>query len=298
MIKRVLIGYGGGAGAGEDPLDFGCALAKGIGAEALVVKVVVVERLWFTTAPLLPPTDMLEPLLSDATVDITAALERRCGGLAARPLARADGSPARGLYTVAEQEEADLIVVGSRGRGPIGRVLIGSTVEPLLEGSPCPVVVVPLGLAVQEEFELRRIGVAFDGLPESRAALDLAQQIAGSFDATLCVISVVEPPTPALPAKGSPPSATGYEERARESLALAERELERVATGAPVHTETELLFGDPGDLLAEAGQGLDLIVAGSRGYGPASRVLLGAVSAKLARTAGCPVLVVPRPPGA
>ncbi|MBI5311445.1 MAG: universal stress protein, partial [Actinobacteria bacterium] len=53
--------------------------------------------------------------------------------------------------------------------------------------------------------------------------------------------------------------------------------------------------GSPAEVLAGAGaDGVDMIVAGSRGYGPVKVVLLGSVSAKLVRSARCPVMVVPR----
>jgi nucleotide-binding universal stress UspA family protein len=57
------------------------------------------------------------------------------------------------------------------------------------------------------------------------------------------------------------------------------------------------LAGAPGPTIAAACEeaGADLLVAGSRGYGPVMRVLLGSVSTQLVHTAPCPVLVVPRP---
>jgi nucleotide-binding universal stress UspA family protein len=59
------------------------------------------------------------------------------------------------------------------------------------------------------------------------------------------------------------------------------------------------LSGVPGPAIVEACEeaGADLLVAGSRGYGPVRRVLLGSVSTQLVHQAHCPVLVVPRPSG-
>jgi nucleotide-binding universal stress UspA family protein len=54
--------------------------------------------------------------------------------------------------------------------------------------------------------------------------------------------------------------------------------------------------GDPRTILAERSADLDLLVCGSRGYGPVRSVMLGSVSRALAHTARCPLLVVPRPP--
>jgi nucleotide-binding universal stress UspA family protein len=55
------------------------------------------------------------------------------------------------------------------------------------------------------------------------------------------------------------------------------------------------LAGTPGSTIAVACEeiGADLLVAGSRGYGPVMRVLIGSVSTQLLHKAPCPVLVVP-----
>jgi nucleotide-binding universal stress UspA family protein len=65
-----------------------------------------------------------------------------------------------------------------------------------------------------------------------------------------------------------------------------------------VVTEPLLLHGEPAEALAEAGKDLDLLVLGSRGYGPVKGTLLGSVSARVMAAAACPVLVVPRGAGA
>ncbi|HEX7609452.1 MAG TPA: universal stress protein [Solirubrobacteraceae bacterium] len=56
----------------------------------------------------------------------------------------------------------------------------------------------------------------------------------------------------------------------------------------------EIVAGETVAALEKQSERLDLLVLGSRGYGPLARVLLGSVSRKLANRAHCPVLVVPR----
>jgi nucleotide-binding universal stress UspA family protein len=73
--------------------------------------------------------------------------------------------------------------------------------------------------------------------------------------------------------------------------------LDRALAGLPdgVRATGELLYGGVVDELSVVGErGVDLLVCGSRGYGPVRRVLLGTVSAALVRQASVPVLVVPR----
>jgi nucleotide-binding universal stress UspA family protein len=59
------------------------------------------------------------------------------------------GPPAERLARVAEEEDAELIVVGSRGRGALRAALLGSVSTELIGIAPCPVLVVPPGAAAR-----------------------------------------------------------------------------------------------------------------------------------------------------
>jgi nucleotide-binding universal stress UspA family protein len=58
--------------------------------------------------------------------------------------------------------------------------------------------------------------------------------------------------------------------------------------------QPEFVVGDPVEELAKRSEAADLLLTGSRGYGPMRAVLLGSVSGRLVREADCPVIVVPR----
>jgi nucleotide-binding universal stress UspA family protein len=75
----------------------------------------------------------------------------------------------------------------------------------------------------------------------------------------------------------------------------AREQLERTVAALPedVWAEPAFLHGDPAQQLAMESEVADLLVIGSRGYGPMKSVLLGGVSGKIVRTAACPVLIVP-----
>ncbi len=79
-------------------------------------------------------------------------------------------SPGRGLHDLAEQQRADLLVVGSCSRGPIGRVLIGDDTRTSLNGAPCAVAVATRGYG-DHPLPIATIGVGYDGSPESEIAL-------------------------------------------------------------------------------------------------------------------------------
>jgi nucleotide-binding universal stress UspA family protein len=79
---------------------------------------------------------------------------------------------------------------------------------------------------------------------------------------------------------------------------VAAEALEQVPGHMPA--SLHVLVGDPAGVIAEraGAEGFDLLVSGSRGYGPVRRVLLGGMSDRLMRMAPCPVLIVPRGAGA
>ena len=207
----------------------------------------------------------------------------------------ASHSPAQALHAAAEILHPVAIVVGSTHRGAIGHVLPGGVGERLLHGAPYPVAIAPHGYPA-EPAELTRIGVAFDDSPEAHTALGAALELARATGAELYTYTVSEPIQTSPDALGyaagwSLPPDYGATRRAR-----AERQVAAARERAPadVPGENRLIEGDAADVLAEASSELDMLVCGSRGYGPLRAVLLGGVSSALARSAACPLLVIPR----
>lgn len=199
----------------------------------------------------------------------------------------AGGSPAALMTELAQGAAIDLIVVGSPHRGAVGRALIGSVAEDLLHGAPRPVVVAPRGYASEHHERFRRIAVGHDGTPEAGAALRAAEALALRSNALIDVLTVLAPPAvtagPVGYAPSDPPEPDRILTRAIHSVD------ERLgATG-------RRLDGPPARALAAACEDVDLLVVGSRRYGPVLRVLLGSVSTQLIHIAPCPVLVIPRP---
>jgi nucleotide-binding universal stress UspA family protein len=200
-------------------------------------------------------------------------------------------SPARGLVELAEREGADLLVLGACHRGPIGRTILGSASDRVLHAAPCAVAVAPRGYA-GEEHALRSIAVAYDGAEESRAALAWAAERAQRVGATLTLYTVVEPPILRFPGATQPSYATVVQ-GIRD---LRRRQLDEALAGLPGSLEArgELLEASPGAVLGTATTEHDLLVMGSRGYGPIGNVALGGVSRDVLHHAACPVVVLAR----
>lgn len=186
------------------------------------------------------------------------------------------------------------MVVGSSHRGRLDQVLAGNVALRLLNGLDRPLAIAPAGYATRDA-KLRMIGVGFDGSPESRAALRVAGRLARAAGSEVEVIGAAVPhadlaPNPWAFAWGAGDTREDLDERLRAELDSAAASLpDSVASSAESRT------GGAVEVLLDASRSLDLLVLGSRGYGPVRRLLLGSVSGRIVRDASCPVLVVPGP---
>jgi nucleotide-binding universal stress UspA family protein len=198
----------------------------------------------------------------------------------------ANQSPAHALHDLASAEHASLLIVGSTHTGSAGRVLPGSTGERLLHGSACAVCVVPKDY---RDEPIRRIGVAYDATEEARAAVNAAADLARALGAELEVVGVVSEEwygTPALIGAPNPVVLRQVMER------CVQESLDEVT--ADIDAKPVRLTGGAADMLTAYSEHLDLLIMGSRGYGPLRSVLVGGVSGRVMRSAHCPVIVVPR----
>jgi len=201
------------------------------------------------------------------------------------------GSPADALGALAERGEVDLIVLGSTHHAHVGSVSPGSVAEHLLNGARCRLMIAPKGYADSDHSQdrLRVAAVGFNGMAESYAALDEAAALAAKFGGSLRVVGIdmPVPGTEAVAAAQTGAQPADFQSQLRNAVAELPTELRAL----PVYER-----GDPVEKLLEAAEmGVDLLVLGSRGFGPVMRLLVGSVSSRVIREAACPVLVVPRP---
>ena len=238
----------------------------------------------------LPPPHYANALLDQTANALEAIANTLPGGQATKTHA-AFGPRAGVLHALAEELGASAIVVGSTHHGDAGRVMMGDVAAGLLHGSTCPVVVAPRGYTGAE---LHRIGVAFDGSPESHAALSAAAGLAARTGGTIHCYTVLEPMelTPGYTTPGWVASPA-YEER-RLELAQDAANLALETKPAGTVTTSEVLHGPIVATLAQASEALDVLVCGSRGYGALRSVLAGSVSRGLAHRAACALVVIPR----
>jgi nucleotide-binding universal stress UspA family protein len=281
MFKTIVAGTDGREG-GRDALSLAGRLARMSGADLVAVRVLPFD--YYSTRAASPSFG--EVADQDARAELTEELAR--AGVDARVRLQGDASPARALHRVAEDEHAGLIVVGSTHRGRAGRVLMGDHAAGTVHASPCPVAVAPRGFAGREWGAVTRIGVGFDGRPEARQALDLAIRLARDCGATIEVASVIGTPI----AEVEP--GVYDSEWLEQARADAEEELRTAVVDADVEVSTGVFAGTAVEELTDLSSRVDLLIVGSRAWGPVRRILLGSTAAHLMRQAHCPVLVLPR----
>lgn len=279
-MKKIVVGFDGTDQA-RDALHLGAAIAG-----AFEAQLIVASAIGYGSNPIFgtqgyegydtAKAEHYERVFNQARAELgSAEFERR----------ELQDTAAHGLTDLAEHEQADLIVVGSTHHGLIGRVLTGAVAAQLLQGAPCGVMVAPRGWSEREHTGLGLIGVGYDGSDEARMAIARAEDLARAFGAKLRVITIapyIGPHGEFAPTEDLRPN---YAEIVKQGVR---------AVSDDVETERALLQGRAATELALQGVELDLLVLGSRGYGPLRRTLVGSVSGEVARTVPCPVLVVPR----
>lgn len=192
--------------------------------------------------------------------------------------------PARDVLLGVARED-DLLVVGARGHGLAGRLLLGSTSTAVASHAPCQVLVVPAAGAVDGP-----VVVGVDGSTASARVLRTARDMAARLGAPLTVVAAVPP----LPSAVADTSMVHQAEASRAQEARTH--LAALMTSADVESlpsvDVRVEPDDATDVLTRLGRGARMVVVGTRGHGRLRTLLLGSVSRAVLHHAHCPVLVV------
>lgn len=218
--------------------------------------------------------DRSEELLGKAREEAGIQAHLRCRGSA---------SIGRGLHELAEATNSDLLVIGSPGSGLLGRIHVAESIHDALNGAPCAVAFAPGGYS-REPVAIREIGVGYDGSPESEHALRVARALAARHHTKLSAFETVSVPTYVAHGRSALDGAS-INDMVNDARA-------RIAGLGDI--EAHAAYGHPAEELSLYGASLDLLVIGSRGYGPLGRLVHGSTAHRLARTARCPLLVLTR----
>jgi nucleotide-binding universal stress UspA family protein len=260
-----------------------------------IARVTAAEVILATVYPDLPP-----PLLRKIGRGRTQAeaLLRKLNAFMApeaHAVVEADWSVPHALAGMVSREHPDLLVLGSSRHAPPGRVRIGMHTRQLLGEVKCSLAVAPRGLCPDGQNRLRVIAVGYDGTPESEQAIRQAGSLARAAHARLRVRAVVDDRLPYAGWTPVPYVQGMWDEVVAPEIEPLRQAAQRQASATGAEFTVEAGSGAPVDeLIALSGQ-VDLLVLGSRRWGPAVRALLGSTGEELMHKARCSVMLVPRP---
>ena len=179
------------------------------------------------------------------------------------------------IVSQAERMQADLIVMGRRGRHGLARLMVGPSTVRVIGHAHCNVLVVPRAA----ELVGRHFIVASDGSRFGDAAATTAARLAKLCHTPITVVSVIRP--------------EHSEERKREAHTIVGRIVYFLKQEGVV-VEGVVPYGRPDEVIVQTAnaKNSDLIILGSHGRTGLERVLLGGTSERVIDAARCAVLVV------
>jgi len=297
-IRNIVVGYDGSPGS-RQALEWAAETAKDLGGKLTIVHAV--------NLAMIPGFSMFDGTEYENTIDDAAKsvleearlLARRHLDDAAITTTSDMGTPAGALVELSSG--ADLVVTGTRARGRLAGGLLGSTSYTVTAHAKCPVVVVR-ALADEESGGApprpgpdRVVVVGVDDSEPAGRALEAAAEVAAISRAPLRIAYVAHAPSMESWAyvettKAGSESTHKAREHADATLTAASHRAKEAYPELDV--TTEVLYGEPGPVLAELAANAGMVVIGSRGRGGFAGMLLGSTSHRLLHDATCPVMVV------
>lgn len=193
------------------------------------------------------------------------------------------GSPSHAIRDFAEDEGADLIIVGRQGMGALDRLLMGSVSQYLVRKAPCPVLVIGGGAQADADGPVL---LATDDSPQAHLAAGLASELL-SPDIALQAVNV----SSKAPVVGDDGLAELHARADQGEAAEVDQHLTMDLHGRTA--ETVVLHGQPAAALVDYSDRVDAraLVLGTHGRGGFMRAVLGSVANDVLTKADCPVFI-------
>ncbi len=285
MYRKVLVAIGGSPWS-DAALSYAISLAAATGAD-LTILTVLASPVAYTMPDVMSSSELL-----------MESIERQGHELIAQASARAEaaevpysavakwGSVPETILQTTQEEQCDLIVLGSRVVTGWKRLMIGRTLNAVTARCEQPLLVIKHPLAVElGQPTWRRLLVATGGSPWSDMAVDHALKLAQENRLDVCLLCVDS----SRAAAGDPLDDNSG---AKDILANAEAR----AAAAGVTYEAHLAYGDVTEAVLETASSrqCDAIVMGSRGMTGLKRLMIGSISNAVAAKSLLPVMIVKR----
>jgi nucleotide-binding universal stress UspA family protein len=206
-------------------------------------------------------------------------------------------SPAAGILDYLEQNQVDAVVMGTHGRSPLGRFLLGTVTEKVVRHAPCAVLTVAHHrMNYRGNPDYRKMLVPFDFSEYSVEALLQARALALKYQSDLQVLHVLTPQLQPffyeLWKISNVADLPKFEATAKRALVKSLGKLG--LKGLKTHVEDGRGDRRASEIIVKFAEEnlVDLIVMGTHGLTGIGRVLLGSTTERVVRTAPCPVLTV------
>ena len=286
--RSIVVGVDG-TDSGHDALDWAAAEAAARRLPLRIVHAYTTAPSWAGLADVPPPYGDTADTAAAANQVLEQAVHRaRYVASEIKLTTRLVMGPGASAM-LAQCDEADLLVLGSRGLGGVRGLLAGSVSFRVATHATCPVVVVRPMQPTPPGRSATRVVVGVDGTPLSDRAIAFATRAAAQRGVGLTAIHTWSPRGPIYP------------DAVTDSWSLAEAAEWRTLQGvlrqcgrrlATADIKLRLVLGRAQDVLVTESAGAALVVVGSRGRGSVRAALLGSVSQAVLQHAACPVAVV------
>ena len=311
MYRSILVPLDGSP-FGEHALPLALGIARRTGATVQILNVLTTIATLYGESPMFVD-DQLEQRLRDRQVESQEKyldqVARRIEAASAVKVVKLvdDGEIASTVRAQAVRNNADLIVMTTHGRGPLGRFWLGSVADELVRESPVPVLLMrpsEKDVDLTREPPLKHFLVPLDGSPLAEQMLPYAVELGRFLGADFTLMRVVKPVGTFVPIGDA--GTVGFEVQAmvervetlqRRLAKEAQDYLERVAgrlreAGLTVLTRVDVAEQPATAILHDAAPAVvDLVALETHGRRGLSRLFLGSVADKVIRGAHVPVLV-------
>lgn len=282
MAEHVIVAGVDGSPGGDHALAWAVRRAARTGATVRAVMSWNYPGLLMLPAPIgqaVPPPEVMSGATEAALATVLDGLD--AGDVAIEPVVR-QGAAASVLVAEATETGAELLVVGTRGRGRMAGVLLGSVSRRVAGAAPCPVAVIPGDAPLELDGP---VVVGVDGSFNSIAALRWAGVVTDGPIVALHVFEYPFGPEYAVPGL----TVDDPEDFGRQVVRASVTE----ALGDRAEVTTRAVRGEPREVLAEASRDASMLVVGARGATGLEGFVLGSVTTAVAGAAHVPVVVVP-----
>ena len=241
-------------------------------------------------------------LAAQARDALAAARERLGADIGARFEERSARSAPAGILDAVRATTAAMIVLGSSTHGAVGRIVLGSVTDRLVHSAHVPVALAPRGYRPRPGAVVRRLTYAYDGAPGVEPTVLAVAAFAVRIGATLRLASFGVRPqgtvTAGVGGRAEGQILADWSAETSDAQQLVREHLTKESTAPqPVETVIGTGLGWSAALEAVEWGADDILVLGSSGEGPLSRVFIGSRASKIITRISVPVVVVPREGG-